>query len=65
MKREGGSGPKQTVTRIMSKLLAPELQTQINRPGTHNKIKFFSSLEDPIKGKYYKCIIILNLVKYI
>ena len=66
MKREGGVSLKEHVSRVLNKLLAPALQLQINRPGTFNKKKLHSSLEDGIKGKYncYRKLIKILTIRF-
>lgn len=54
MKREGGVDIKDHVKRVIGKLLAPDLQSQINRKGGYGKEKFHTYLEDGIKGKLVK-----------
>ena len=45
MKREGGLNPRDHVMRVLNKLLASDLQKQLNRTGGYGKTKFNPDLE--------------------
>ncbi|XP_047125815.1 uncharacterized protein LOC124807686 isoform X1 [Hydra vulgaris] len=49
MKLEGGMTVNDHISRVLNKLLTHDLQRNINRTGSHGKLKFFDNLENLLK----------------
>ena len=55
MQMEGGNNVADHVKRVLGKLMAVELQLEVNRTGTHGKIKLPVQLEELLISKAIHC----------
>lgn len=53
MANEGGDNVKDTVFRIMTRLMTNKFMTEFNRTGVNGKLSFIDKLEKLVKGNYY------------
>ena len=63
MKLEGGLTANEHISRVLNKLLALELQQNINRTGSNGKHKFLDNLENLVKSEFNSDLLLTFLYK--